>query len=99
MKIYANKNANTRPIVHSSHCASRLHFDHASMRLITLIQENNLDGRSERHVAHVNAFAYVARAVIADGTAPTPRRVLVALIIIVTAGAQHPQGYIATLSQ
>lgn len=71
------------------------------MKLITLVQENNLDGRPERHVAHVYALACVT--LVADRTAPASRHGLVALIeivlVVVVVGAQHPWRYVLTLSQ
>lgn len=72
------------------------------MRLITLVQENNLDGRSERHVAHVYALANVVRANVADLTAPVSGHGLVALInivLVVAISAQHPRGHVSTLGQ
>jgi len=73
------------------------------MRLITLVQQNDLDGRPERHVAYVYAFAHITRNAIRMASASGCS--LIALVaagiavVVVTAGAQHPRRHIAALSQ
>lgn len=86
-----------------------LRFDHARMKLITLIQENNLDGRSERYTTHVYAFAHLVRGTagaVTDRTASASRHCVIILvasiigiIIFVVVGAHHIRRHIATLGQ
>ena len=72
--------------------------------LVTLIEENDLDGSSERNIPHMDAFANVGGGGIATATASRRQRcsfvVLDASVVLVGGGIAHSlAGDVSTLRQ